>query len=97
MFKRLTRIERLLEEFKRSTDDKLNDVEKVLIVQETNLKQHMQRSQHLESIVEKMEEKDLKPLRHHVAMVEGAMKLIGVVAVLVGIFAGVVKILSFMV
>lgn len=94
MFKRLSRIEQLLEKFKEDTDDKLNDIEKVLILQESNLKQHMQRSEHLEKIVDKMEETDLRPLRKHVAMIEGGMKLVGVIAILVGIAAGVAKVLS---
>jgi hypothetical protein len=34
MFKRLSRIEKLLQELKADTAEKLNDVEKVLIVQE---------------------------------------------------------------
>ena len=92
MWKQLGNIERILQEFKKNTDKRLNDIEKVLIIQESNLEKHMERSEHLEKIIEKMEEKDLKPLRRHVAMVEGGLKLLGLIGLLVGILSGLFKI-----
>jgi hypothetical protein len=37
---------------------------------------------------------DIKPVKKHVAMMEGALKLLGIVAVVVGIVASVIKILK---
>jgi O-antigen ligase len=78
-------------------NEKLNDVEKVLIIQETNLKEHMRRSEHLEKLVEIESEKREsaeKKMEKHINMVEGGLKLIGIIGVLVGIFAGIAKIIS---
>ena len=94
-WKRIVKIEDLLESFKRDTDKRLDDIEKVLIKQEINLEKHMERSEHLETIVEKMEENDLRPLRRHVSMLDGALKLVGFFAFSVSIIVGVLKILSF--
>lgn len=93
-WKRIERIERLLERFSKDVDSRLIEIDKTLVKQEVNLQQHMQRSEHLEGIIESMEDKDLKPLRRHVAMMEGALKLIGVIGIVVGILAGIFKILD---
>ena len=39
-------------------DDRLDNIEKVLILQEENLKTHMQRSRYLEELLDRMKEKD---------------------------------------
>lgn len=78
----------------RDTDKRLDAIEKVLLVQENNLQTHMQRSEHLETIVESMQEKEIKPIRKHINMVEGAFKLLGVVALLVSIAGGIAKLLG---
>lgn len=98
MFKRLTRIEKLIEEFKNDTTNKLHDVEKVLIVQEANLQQHMQRSDNLENLVKMESEKRSaveKKVNKYTNMIEGGLKLIGFLLVLVGILSGLVKIFAF--
>lgn len=66
-------------------DERLDNIEKVLILQEENLKIHMKRSQYLENIFEKMKENDLKPLSKHIHMVEGVFKFIGLTSIVVGI------------
>ena len=91
-WKRIAKIEDLLESFKQGTDKRLDAIEKVLIKQEVNLEKHMERSEHLETIIEKMEDTDLKPLRRHVSMMEGALKLIGIIGILIGIAVSVFKI-----
>jgi uncharacterized membrane protein len=75
-------------------DRRLDNIEKVMIAQEINLKTHMQRSKHLETIVENLQEKELKPLARHVAHVEGAFKLIGGLALLLTIITGLAKLFS---
>lgn len=89
------RIEEKLDSFKQDADKRLDNIEKVLILQEANLEKHMERSEHLEILIDRMEESDLKPLRKHVAMVEGGLKLIGLVGILVGILIGFFKLFSF--
>lgn len=73
------------------TDYRLDNIEKVMLIQENNLEKHMQRSEHLENIVETLQQKDLKPIMKHVAMVEGALKLLGILGILVSIFGAVIK------
>ena len=75
-------------------DKRLDNIEKVMIAQEINLKDHMRRSDHLESIVEVMKEEDIKPLNKHVHMVEGVFKFLGLVSLLVGILGGLAKLFS---
>lgn len=69
-----------------STNDRLNSMDKTLVKQEENLKEHMRRTAILEE--------GLKPVQKHVTRVEGALKLLGVISVLVGIAAGVAKLLG---
>jgi uncharacterized membrane-anchored protein len=60
----------------------------------------MQRSEHLEQLV-KIEsdkrERAEKKMDKHISMVEGALKFLGFIGLLVGIGAGLVKIISFIV
>lgn len=72
-------------------DKRLDNIEKVMIGQQINLEKHMQRSDHLETIVENLKEQDLKPLARHVAMVEGAFKFLGVISLLLGIITALAK------
>lgn len=77
------------------TDRRLDNIEKVMISQEINLKDHMRRSDNLEKLVNVLQEKhdlELKPLNRHVSMVEGAFKLLGVLALIVTIITGLSKI-----
>lgn len=72
-------------------DKRLDNIEKVMIAQEINLKTHMARSEHLETIVESIQEKDLKQLNKHVALVEGAFKLLGILSIVISILTGIAK------
>lgn len=73
------------------TDSRLDSIEKVLISQELNLQLHMKRSDNLEEIVLDMKEKELKPIQRHVSQVEGAVKLLGLMALLITIATGLGK------
>lgn len=73
-------------------DSRLDSIEKVLIKQELNLAIHIKRSDNLEALVQHIQEKDLKPMARHISMVEGGFKLIGLVALIVGIIGGIIKI-----
>ena len=72
-------------------DSRLDNIEKVMIAQEINLKAHMQRSNHLETIVEALKESDLKPIQKHISMVEGVFKFIGLISLLIGIISSFIK------
>jgi len=62
--------------------------------QEVNLQDHMRRSDLLEKRDDVLEAK-LEPVITHVKHVEGALKLLGVIALVVGFLAGCVKIYEF--
>lgn len=70
---------------------RLNSIEKVMTIQEVNLASHMKRSDHLEAIIDNLKEKDIGPLNVHKNRVEGALKLLGVISLLVGIIVGIVS------
>lgn len=86
----LVKLESMYEE----VDDRLDNIEKVLILQEENLKTHMQRSRYLEELLDRIKEKDLKPLTKHVHMVEGVFKFIGLMSVIFGISATIYSFFS---
>jgi len=72
----------------------LGDIGKTLIRQEENIKHHIYRTDLAEKAIE-MLQKDVAPIKKHVTMVEGVLKFFGVVALFVGIAAGIVKILIY--
>lgn len=72
-------------------DKRLDNIEKVLIAQEINLKDHMRRSDQLEALMDNLQEKELKPLQKHVNMVEGVFKFLGLIALGVTIISGLAK------
>jgi replicative superfamily II helicase len=80
-------------------DDRLDGIEIILVKQEQNLIRnteslmvHMKRSEMLEDIIEYMKENEIKPLNKFKDRSEGALKLIGVVALLTTIAAGLIGI-----
>ncbi len=75
----------------KDVDNRLDAIEKVTLLQERNLDEHMKRSDNLEKLISRLEEKDLKPVVRHVAMVEGGLKLLGVIGIVVGIAGGLAK------
>ena len=74
-------------------DMRLDSMDKTLVKQEINLRQHMERSDKLELMIGALE-KDLKPVQKHVIIVEGIFKLIGALSMLLGILATVLNILG---
>lgn len=92
LYQKLEKIETQISKNHEIVDGRLNTIEKVQAVQEANLKEHMRRSDNLEAIVSDMKEKDVKPVKKHVAMVEGGLKLLGILGLLVSIIAGTLKI-----
>lgn len=93
MFKRLTRIEKLIEESTKETSEKLHAIDKTLVKQEENLKEHMRRTELAEKRLDSIEN-DLRPIKKHIVRLDGVAKFLGFIALIVGIFAGVAKIIS---
>lgn len=87
----------LVDSLHKEMDQRFDSVEKVLILQESNLKTHMRRSDALESLLEKTKEQDIKPIARHVAMVEGVAKFIGFISMGVSIAAGAFGIFAYFV
>lgn len=71
--KRLDRIEDKVD----AISNKLQDTNVILAAQHESLKQHMRRTQLLEEAV--------KPIERHVSRVEGALKLLGVLATIAAV------------
>lgn len=74
---RLERIEDKIDKL----GDKLSSVDVTLAAQHESLKLHMKRSDMLEA--------QLEPVKRHVAMVSGALKALGGVAILAGIIEAI--------
>lgn len=65
-------------------DKILNDVGEIKVVQaaqHVTLQEHIRRTELLEE--------DIKPIKRHVWMIEGAVKLIGLIGIFAGIFEAV--------
>lgn len=78
-----------LKRFERKLDnisENISEINITLAAQHVSLAEHIRRTQLLEEAV--------KPLEKHVAMVNGVMKFIGIIAILIGIveaFMSVIK------
>jgi hypothetical protein len=85
-----TRIERI--ETKVDTISKdVSSIDKTLALQHLSLQEHMRRTALAEESIELLR-KDIEPVRAHVNRIDGAMRLIGVVSILVSITAGLLSI-----
>ena len=76
--------------------DLKHEIEKIHILdqrQNEMLDEHIQRSNNLETIIESLKSVEISPIKKHVHMVEGGMKLLGLIALLLGIAGGVFKLL----
>lgn len=76
-------------------EERLSSIDITLAKQEVNLREHMRRTQLNEEAIDHITEA-LVPINKHVNMLEGVLKFFGLISVLVGIAAGVVKILEFL-
>jgi hypothetical protein len=80
-------------------EDRLTNVDITLVKQEGNLAEHMRRSLANERAVEILEEefkRELKPITAHVGMVNGTLKALGIISIVLGIITGLMKIYSMM-
>lgn len=75
-------------------DARLDSMDRTLVKQELNLADHMRRTELAEKSLDALRVK-LEPVEKHVALFEGFLKAFGLVATLVSLTAGVIKIVSF--
>lgn len=85
-------------------DSRLDSVDKTLVKQEANLGEHMRRTELNEKRIETAEieadkkvesvRKALAPVEKHVAYMEGALKGLGVIATMIAVIGGLIKIFS---
>lgn len=81
---RLTRIEAKVDKIV----DRIGSVDGTLKEQHISLQEHMRRTEILES--------QIKPIERHIVMVQGAMKLIGIIAFLGTILGGLAEFLMYL-
>lgn len=74
--------------------DRLSKIEAVQAKQEANLGEHMRRTDLAEENI-KLLRADLKPVQTHVAYMNGIFKGIGILVTIVGLLAGLVKLVEF--
>lgn len=78
-----------------SLDGRLDSMDKTLVKQEANLGEHMRRTELAEESISELR-KDVEPIKRHVAFMEGALKGVGVIATVVSVIAGIIKVLSYL-
>jgi hypothetical protein len=70
--------ERILDKLDKM-DDRLNHIDITLVKQEENLKEHMRRTLIAEESIEVIRT-ELKPVKKHIHMIEGGLKLLALVS-----------------
>lgn len=78
-------MERLLDKLDK-LDDHLQRIDVTLAKQEVSLSEHIRRTELIEN--------DLVPIKGHVERVNGAMRFIGFIALLVSLTGGIIKIVT---
>ena len=70
--------------------ESIHSIDKTLIRQEEQLAHHIKRTELAEKNIE-MLQKQVEPISKHVARTEGALKMLGVVSLVLGIIYGFVR------
>lgn len=74
----------------------ISDLKIVSVKQEENLKEHIRRTELAEENIALLR-KEVEPVKHHVAVINGALKVIGFISVIIGTFAGIFQIINIIV
>jgi chromosome segregation ATPase len=74
-------------------DERLHSIDVTLAKQEVNLQEHMRRTELLEAEVNDVRA-SIEPVQDHVKIVNGILKFIGFLALLVGLATGLLKLLA---
>lgn len=75
-----------MDEIKRDLNrlhDRLDSIDKTLVRQEENLKEHMRRTELLEL--------EVHPIKEHVHQLRGAFKVLGLILTITGVVAALIK------
>lgn len=75
-----------------SLDARLDSVDKTLVKQEVNLNEHMRRTELAEKQISDIKT-ELAPIKRHVDMVHGALKLLGILSLAIGAANGIIHLL----
>ena len=81
-------MDRLLEKLDK-IEEKIANIDVTLAKQHVSLDTHIKRTDLLEKLVNEIRKEEIAPISKHVARVEGALKFVGFLSVLIGIAAGV--------
>jgi uncharacterized coiled-coil protein SlyX len=84
---------KLLLERTAKIEDRLISIDTTLAKQEVHLQEHMRRSAANERAVELLSQQ-LSPIKKHVAMLEGSLKFVGILSLVLGVIGGVLKLLN---
>lgn len=68
-------------------EDRLGSIDKTLVKQEAQLAEHIRRTELLEQ--------EIKPIKKHVAYLQAGLKLLGLIALVLGLASTVIKLLGF--
>ena len=79
--KRLERIEKKIDD----TLEHMSNIDVTLAMQHVSLAEHIRRTELLEN--------DIIPIKSHVAMVHGGLKVLGVIALVLGIIVSIIKVM----
>lgn len=71
----------------------IHEIDKTLVRNTASLEEHMKRTEMNEEAIELLRE-ELKPVRTHVNHIEGGIKLIGLVSLILGVVAAIVAFLN---
>jgi septation ring formation regulator EzrA len=72
--------------------ESVHSIDKTLAEQHISLKEHIRRTELAEKSIEAVR-KEIKPLSAHVQRVDGGLRLLGLVTLILGIWAGLQKLI----
>lgn len=78
-------------------NDELVKINVTLAQQHVQLAEHIRRTALLEEQLEYIQKEELKPIHQHVNRVDGALKLLGLVSLIVALASGAIELVSFFV
>ncbi|MEY2701511.1 MAG: hypothetical protein RLY43_131 [Bacteroidota bacterium] len=74
-------------------DERLDGIDKTLIRQEGHLSEHIRRTGLLETQTERLFD-EIKPIKKHVTQVEGVIKFVGFLSIVVGLLSGLIAVIK---
>ena len=84
--------ERIFQSLDKISED-ISDLKVVVGKQEENIKEHMRRTEIAEENLALIRE-EIEPLKNHVVVINGVLKIVGIVAIIIGAAASVFKIIE---